>query len=52
MVDFKLEVTVGRPNFKDFKVLSDGMLLYHDKKGHRRTSEVINIFLKDEDKKV
>jgi GNAT superfamily N-acetyltransferase len=52
MSNLKFEVNVGRPNFKDYKVISDGMLLYHDKKGHRRTSEVIYIFLKDEKKKV
>lgn len=52
MNNLKFEVTVGRPNFKDYKVISDGMLLYHDKSGHRRTSEIINIFLKDENKKV
>jgi ribosomal protein S18 acetylase RimI-like enzyme len=52
MTDLNFEVTVGRPNPKDYKVLSDGMLLYHAKQGHRRTSEVINIFLKDDNKKV
>jgi ribosomal protein S18 acetylase RimI-like enzyme len=46
------EVTVGKPKLKDYKTLSDGMLLYHAKEGHRRTSETINIFLKDDHKKV
>lgn len=52
MTNFNFEVTVGRPKPKDYKVLSDGMLLYYDKHGHRRTSEIINIFLKDNNKKV
>lgn len=52
MADFNFEVTVGRPDHKDFKVVYEGMLLYHAKKGHRRVSEVINIFLKDKHKKV
>ncbi len=52
MINLNFEVTVGRPKPKDYKVLSDGMLLYHAKQGHRRTSEVINIFLKDDNKKV
>lgn len=52
MNNLNFEVTVGRPKLKDYKVLSDGMLSYHDKKGHRRTSEIINIFLKDTNKKV
>jgi N-acylglucosamine-6-phosphate 2-epimerase len=52
MDDLNLEVSVGRPNPKDYRVLSDGMLKYHAQAGHRRTSEVINIFLKDNHKKV
>lgn len=52
MPDHNLEITIGKRNPKDYKVLSDGMLLYHSQKGHRRTSEIINIFLKDKDKKV
>ncbi len=52
MTNLNFEITVGRPVFKDYKVITNGMLLYHDKKGHRRTSEVINIFLKDDKKKV
>lgn len=52
MINLSFEVTVEKPKFKDYKVLSDGMLNYHDKMGHRRTSEVINIFLKDSKKKV
>jgi GNAT superfamily N-acetyltransferase len=52
MDNLNFEITVGRTKPKDYKVLSDGMLLYHDKHGHRRTSEIINIFLKDSHKKV
>lgn len=51
MDDYKYEITVGRPNFKDYKTLSDGMLSYHAKQGHPRTSETVNIFLKDKNKK-
>jgi len=51
MNNLNYEITVGRPKPKDYKTLSNGMLSYHDKKGHRRKSETINIFLKD-DKKV
>lgn len=46
------ELTIGRPKPKDYKVLSDGMLLYHAKQGHQRISEIINIFLKDKYGKV
>jgi GNAT superfamily N-acetyltransferase len=52
MTDLNFEITVGRPNTKDYKALSDGMLSYHAKQGHQRTSEIINIFLKDANKKV
>lgn len=52
MTDLNFEVTVGRPDPKDYRVLSKGMLLHHAKQGHQRTSEVINIFLKDKRKKV
>lgn len=52
MTNLNFEVTVGRPKLKDYKTLSDGMLSYHAKQGHQRTSEVINIFLKDKNKKV
>ena len=52
MSDLSFEVTIGKPKLKDYKILSDGMLSYHNKKGHRRTSEIINIFLKDNHKKV
>jgi ribosomal protein S18 acetylase RimI-like enzyme len=52
MADPKLEMTVGRPKPKDYKALSDGMLSHHAKQGHQRTSEIINIFLKDKNKKV
>ncbi len=52
MVNLNFEITVGRTKPKDYKTLSDGMLLYHAKKGHRRTSEIINIFLKDDHRKV
>lgn len=52
MTDLNLEITVGRPKPKDYKALSDGMLSYHAKQGHQRTSEIINIFLKDASKKV
>lgn len=52
MANINFEITVGRPKFKDYKVLSDGMLLHHDKQGHRRVSEIVNIFLKDNHKKV
>ena len=51
MVNLNFEITVGRPVFKDYKVITNGMLLYHDKKGHRRTSEIINIFIKDDKKR-
>lgn len=46
------ELTIGQLKPKDYKTLSDGMLLYHAKQGHQRTSEIINIFLKDRYKKV
>lgn len=46
------EISIGRVKPKDYKVLSDGMLLYHAKQGHQRTSEVIHIFLKDRQKNV
>lgn len=52
MTELNFETTVGRPNPKYYKTLSDGMLLYHTKMGHRRTSETVNIFVKDENKKV
>lgn len=52
MPDLNFETTVGRPKAKDYKVISDGMLSYHAKRGHVRRSEVINIFLKDKCKKV
>ena len=52
MTNYNFEVTVGRPNLKAYKALSDGMLHHHDIKGHRRTSEIINIFVKDNTKKV
>ena len=52
MTDLNFEVTVGRPKPKDYKALSDGMLSYHNEQGHRRVSETINIFLKDNHKKV
>jgi GNAT superfamily N-acetyltransferase len=52
MTNLNFEVTVGRVKPKDYKTLSDGMLSYHAKQGHPRTSEIINIFLKDESKKV
>lgn len=52
MTDLNFEITVGRPQPKDYKVLTEGMLSYHAKKGHRRVSEIINIFLKDKNKKV
>jgi GNAT superfamily N-acetyltransferase len=46
------QITVGRAGPKDIKTILDGMLLHHAKSGHQRTSEVINIFLKDNYKKV
>lgn len=52
MSDLNFEVTVGRPKPKDFKVLSDGLLSHHTRQGHQRTSEEINIFLKDKRKTV
>jgi len=52
MADLNFEITVGRPKFKDYKAVSEGMLLYHAKQGHKRASEIINIFLKDSNKKV
>ncbi len=52
MPELNFEITVGRPDFKDYKVLTDGMLLYHAQKGHPRRSEEVNIFLKDKYKKV
>lgn len=52
MNNLSFEITVGKANPKDFKVLYDGMLKYHAKKGHQRVFEEINIFLKDEYKKV
>lgn len=52
MTDLNFEITIGRPNPKDYRVLSKGTLLHHAKQGHQRTSEVINIFLKDIRKKV
>lgn len=52
MSDLNFEITVGRPKPKDYKTLSDGMLSYHAKHGHQRTSETINIFLKDNNEKV
>lgn len=52
MTNYNYEVTVGRPKNRDYKAISDGMLLYHAKHGHRRISEIINIFLKDISKKV
>jgi len=47
MPEFNFEITVGRPKLQDYKVLSAGMLRYHRELGHPRTSETINIFLKD-----
>src|SRR5207302_1339327 len=52
MTDLDFEITVGRPKPQDYRVLADGMLLYHAKQGHPRRLEVINIFLKDKRKKV
>src|SRR3989344_919576 len=52
MPNLTFEITVGRPKPKDYRVVADGMLSYHAKKGHPRKSEVINIFLKDKYKKV
>jgi ribosomal protein S18 acetylase RimI-like enzyme len=52
MSNYNFEVTVGRPKLKDYKVLSDGMLLFHSQNGHQRISEEINIFLKDDKKSV
>jgi len=51
MPDFDFVVNVGRPDFKDYKVLEQGMLSYHAKMNHPRRSELIHIFLKDKDKK-
>ena len=52
MSDLNFEITIGRPKLKDYKVLLDGMLHHHAKQGHQRTSEIINIFLKDKTKRV
>lgn len=52
MLDLTFTITVGRPNFRDYKVLVNGLLTYHANQGHPRRSEVLHIFLKDKDKKV
>lgn len=52
MANFSFEVTVGRPKARDYRILSDGMLKYHAQQGHQRASEVVNIFLKDNEKKM
>lgn len=50
--DFRIEINLGKPKLKDYKILVDGMLKYHAQKGHPRKSEQINIFLKDKYKRV
>ncbi len=52
MANLDFLITVGRPDFKDYKVLTDGLLKYHAQKGHPRRAEEINIFIKDKYKKV
>ncbi len=52
MINPNFEITIGKPKPKDYKTLADGMLSYHTKHGHQRTSETINIFLKDKNKNV
>lgn len=52
MTDLNLVINVGKPEFKDYKVLVNGILSYHAKQGHPRKSELIHIFLKDKNKKV
>lgn len=52
MDDFEVEITVGKPKPKDYRVLSNGLLAHHSHQGHPRRSEVVHIFLKDKHKKV
>ena len=52
MTNINFVASSGEPNPEDKKVLVEGMLSHHAKKGHPRKSEVFSIFMKDQNNKV